>query len=195
MKRFNFLFIILFIHVNSQIKNNPISLGVGQYPFVLSSSDDYYYVITKENCWKILKEYGNITNTQTQNVFSSSEYIYVTDNSNNNYLYFPKIYYEIKLEQFISFIPIQTGQKPHNAPKMKRVGGIFQNNHLIFYGYSNDKDLIFSNVPQKNRNYITGLRVNDNMSCKFIEGEDYICAMINRKDRIIVFILLILIFM
>ena len=183
MKRLHFLFIILFIHINSQIKNNPISLGEGHYPFVLSSSDDYYYVITKEKCWKILKEYGNIANNKNQNEFSSSEYVYVTDNSNNNYLYFQKKYYVIKLDTFISFHQIFTNSKPQNSLGMKRVGGLIQNNYVIFYGYSDDKDkyLIFSNALQKDRNYIGNLTVDDNLSCKFIEGEKYICAIIKRN--------------
>ena len=88
MKKLYFLFIILFFYTNSQIKNNPISLIQDESPFVLSSADDYYYIIAKGKCLKIEKESGNITETQNQNVFDTSDYLLFSDNSNNNYLYY-----------------------------------------------------------------------------------------------------------
>ena len=44
MKKFYFLFVILFIQYNSQIKQNPIFLVESIEPFVLSTNDNYYYV-------------------------------------------------------------------------------------------------------------------------------------------------------
>jgi hypothetical protein len=43
------LFISIFIKVYSQIKNNPIFLDDGGYPFVLTTedNDNYYYVLTE----------------------------------------------------------------------------------------------------------------------------------------------------
>ena len=58
MKKFYFLFVILFIQNNSQIKQNPIFLVESIEPFVLSTNDNYYYVITLGKNLKINKESG-----------------------------------------------------------------------------------------------------------------------------------------
>ena len=59
---------------------------------------------------------------------------------------------------------------------MKSIGGISQDNEFIIYGYSSNK-LIFS----KNFGNCTEVEINNinqQLSCKFIEGETFICAMI-----------------
>ena len=45
---------------NQQIKQNPILLGNTLNPFVLSTTDDYFYVITEGTSFKINKESGNL---------------------------------------------------------------------------------------------------------------------------------------
>ena len=85
MKKIFLLFIIFFIRTNSQIKENPIFLVNTTNPFVLSTNDDYYYVITKGKSLKINKESGNIENI-TINDFTHSNYIYIIDNLYNNYI-------------------------------------------------------------------------------------------------------------
>ena len=79
MKEFYFLFTAFFIRIetNIQIKQNPILLSNTENPFVLSTTDDYYYVITKGKNLKINKDSGDkeITNN------SFSNYLYIFDNS------------------------------------------------------------------------------------------------------------------
>ena len=191
MKNLYFLFIILFIHTNSQIRKiNPKYLIERKYPFVLSTIDEYYYVITKGKCLKIQKESGYIIDTKDKDVFTSSDYVYFTDNSNNNYLYFNHKYYNITYNPFISFKQILVNSKPSGAPGMKRIGGIAQNNYFLVYGYSNDnnKYLLFSNIHQNNRNYIDNFIINDNLSCKYIAGENFICVMIINSNLQIIFL-------
>ena len=182
MENFYFLFIILFLQTNSQQKINPIHLIENKYPFVLSSTDDYYYVITKGKSLKIQKESGNIIDLRDQNIFNSQDYVYITDNLNNNFLYYQHKYYNIIYAPFISFQQItNVNPKGSNAPSMIRVGGIAQNNNtFIVYGYTNDnnRQLLFSSIPQNNRDNIENLKLIDNLSCKFIEGDYYVCGMI-----------------
>ena len=45
---------------NQQIKQNPILLGNTLNPFVLSTNDSYFYVITEGTSFKINKESGNL---------------------------------------------------------------------------------------------------------------------------------------
>ena len=108
MENIYFLLLILFIQtisqVNIRIKDNPIFLTVHENPFVLSTTDDpdYYYVITKGINLKINKKSGDICN-QSDNSFTSSNYIYFFDNSNNNYIYYSNEYYKINYNPFISY--------------------------------------------------------------------------------------------
>ena len=98
IKLFFPLFIIL-TKTSFQINSNLRNLTVDLYPFVLSSSDDYYYVITSTKSLKIGKESGIIKHI-SNNEFPISNFIYISDNSYNNYLYFSKDYY------YITFINI-----------------------------------------------------------------------------------------
>ena len=72
------LFILLFIHINSQIKQNPILLVESTNPFVLSTIDNYYYVITIGYNMKINKESGIIEDI-TENHVIIENYIFVSD--------------------------------------------------------------------------------------------------------------------
>ena len=186
MKKLYFLFIILFFYTNSQIKNNPISLIQDESPFVLSSTDDYYYIIAKGKCLKIEKESGNIKETQNQNIFDTSDYLLFSDNSNNNYLYYQYNYYTINYSTFISFDQMEVSPRPQGSSGFKRVGGIVQDNYFIIYGYISDSNnhLQFVSIPQNNRNSQVNIKVNDNLSCKFIEGEMFICAIIINPDKL-----------
>ena len=131
MKRLYFLFINLFFRINSQIKNNPISLIQDECPFVLSSTDDYYYIIGKKKCLKIQKEFENITDIKNQDIFESSDYFFFTDYSNNNYLYYQNNYYTINYTTFISFELMFVNPRPQGSPSFKRVGSIVQENYFI----------------------------------------------------------------
>ena len=61
MKKFYILFIVLFAQANPQIKQNPILLINSTEPIdplVLSSKDEYYYIITSGQDLKIEKDSG-----------------------------------------------------------------------------------------------------------------------------------------
>ena len=97
MKILYFLFIGLFIKINSQIKENPIFLINSSYTFVTTTNDDnYHYVITQEKSLAINKESGDIEIIQNNN-FNTTDFIYIVDKSNNKYLYslVSNIYYLI----------------------------------------------------------------------------------------------------
>ena len=184
MKKFYFIFITLFIltltnYTNLQIKYNPIFLVKKPYPFVLSTTaDDYYYVITAGKSLKINKESGKIEKN-ISNIFTAYGYIYIVDNSNNNYLYYLNgTFYQIKYNPFISFDKISVSLKSKEGnKKMKVIGGIPKNNDLIIYGYDENKNyLLFSS---KSRQYPAEKNINnieEKLSCKIIENDDYICG-------------------
>ena len=179
MKNFYYLFIVLFIrtHTNIQIKENPIFLVKSKEPFVLSTTDNYYYVITKAMSLKIDKESGNIEN-KTINSFSAFNYIYIFDNSNNNYMKYSDDYFEIKYNPFISFENIKFAPKLIDSDKsVKIIGCIPRDNEFIIYGYINNY-LLFSS--QSRGNFVNQMiyNINDKLSCKFIDDDIYICAMI-----------------
>ena len=48
MKELYILFIALLIQTNSEIIQNPIFLAESKKPFILSTNDNYYYIITIE---------------------------------------------------------------------------------------------------------------------------------------------------
>ena len=83
---YSFLFFVFFIRINSQIKENPIFLVEAENIFVLSTNDDYYYVLTTNKDFKIKKESGDIE-TISNNTFNISDYKYLEDKAYNNYLY------------------------------------------------------------------------------------------------------------
>ena len=180
MKKIFLLFIIFFIRTNSQIKENPIFLVNTTNPFVLSTNDNYYYVITKGKSLKINKESGNIENI-TINDFTNSNYIYIVDNSYNNYIYYSNKYYHIIYEPFISYeeITIHSEQISGESNNMIVLGGIEKDNDFIVYGRSEiDSYLLFSKKSQQYSASIRIENINDKLSCKLIEEENYICVMI-----------------
>ena len=87
MKELYILFIALLIQTNSEIIQNPIFLAESKKPFILSTNDNYYYIITIEKNLKIKKESGILENN-TDNSAVEDHYIFIADNSYNNYVYF-----------------------------------------------------------------------------------------------------------
>ena len=167
MKNFYFLFIVLFIrtHTNIQIKENPIFLVKSKAPFVLSTTDNYYYVITKDKSLKINKESGNIENEKS-NSFTTFNYMYIFDNSNNNYMRYSNDYYEIKYNQFISFKKIEFAPKLKNIEEIENIiGSISKDNEFIIYGYITNY-LLFTS--QSRGNFVKEKidNINDKLSCK-----------------------------
>ena len=183
MKKFYFLFIILLIRTNSQIIENPIFLDHVQNPFVLSITDDeYYYVHGKGKSFKIKKESG-IKKSTSSNFFTLAYHLYIFDNSNNNYVYSYNSgkYWHIKYNPFISYeqITINAEQVTFN-----KIGSIAQDNGFIIYGYTTNY-LIFLNKSRYHSVSTQINNINDNLSCKFINGNNFICVMIiNNKINI-----------
>ena len=184
MRTFLLILIILLIQNNSQIIIGPIILIESQNPFVLSSFDNYYYVITSGKSLQIEKETGNIINSESNNIPSS--FINIVTNSNDNFVYYSGKYYEINYNPFISFNDIS--MKPQAKYEMykdiviKNVGSIALNDDFVIYGYSG-KLLIFSSKSRDNFfTYSFTENFDEPLSCKFIKDQDFICAMnINSK--------------
>ena len=184
MRTFLLILIILLIQNNSQIIIEPIILIESQNPFVLSSFDNYYYVITSGKSLQIEKETGNIINSESNNIPSS--FINIVTNSNDNFVYYSGKYYEINYNPFISFNDIS--MKPQAKYAMykdiviKNVGSIALNDDFVIYGYS-EKLLIFSSKSRDNFfTYSFTENFDEPLSCKFIKDQDFICAMnINSK--------------
>ena len=177
MKKLYLLLISIFIQTNSQIKNNLIYLVDKSSPFVLSSNDSFYYIITQGKYLKINKESGNIENITSYTTISSS-YFYIIDNEYNNYKYFQNKYYKIKYNEFISYEMINGfSQIMFDSKVISAIGGISNNNELISYGFY-DNYLLFSSYSRYNQASIKIEGIDEKLSCKFIEDENYICAMI-----------------
>ena len=142
MIKIYFLSLFLFIQTNSQIEENPICLVNSTNPFVLSTNDDYYYVITIGKNLKIKKESGIIENI-TDNGATVENYIFISDISYNNYIYIANIYFKIIYNPFISYEKIKIEQESI-YPNMTTAGFISINNtnDIIIYGYYNNDYLI-----------------------------------------------------
>ena len=180
MRKFDLFFIFLLFgikEINSQIKNNPFFLDNNKYPLLLNTNDDnYFYVIFSGKNLQIEKESGKIINTMN-NVIYSSDFIHIFDNNNNNYLYYSNKYYlitypTIAFEEFAVNSRLKSGNY-----QLINVGSIPQNDGFIIYGYYTNHLFFLSNSQE----YISSIEINDisdKISCKFISGEDYICAMI-----------------
>ena len=171
-----FLFAIIFIRINSQIKQNPIYLDSKSNPFVLSTTDNYYYVHTKGKSFKINKESGNIEDTKTNTFTSYKNHLYLIDNSNNNYIYSYNmdIYYLINYNPFISYNTISINP---NGISLKNIGGIAQDNEFIIYGYTTNY-LVFLSKSQGHSASLKINNIDDKLSCKFIKDEYFVCGMI-----------------
>ena len=186
MEKLGILFITFFITIYSQIKNNPIFLDEGGYPLVLSAEDnDYYYVITRNKGLKIEKESGKIVETN-DTIHIESKNIYIVDNSNhNNY-----ILDESNECSLINYNPFSTSKMNHfssldieGVENINKIGTLVQDDDFIIYGFYDDQ-LFFSSKSQQSHSSISIDQINDKLSCKFIAGEIFVCAIAidNRVD-------------
>ena len=88
MEKLYFLFLLIFVQINSQIKENPILLIDGKNPFVLSTNDDdYYYVMAHKKYLKINKDTGMLESVMDSILDESEYYFYISDNLYQNYLF------------------------------------------------------------------------------------------------------------
>ena len=92
MEKLYFLFLLILVQNNSQIKENPIFLIEEKNPVVLSTIDDYYYVMAERNYIKIEKDSGSLEDTMGSLKDESENYFYFTDNLYRNYLFHSEKY-------------------------------------------------------------------------------------------------------
>ena len=171
MEIIRFVLISFFIQeIYAIITNNPIKLNEKKYPFVLPYSDDnYYYVIS--------------TDKIGTNSFDG-EPLYCSDNSNNSYLFLNKYFYNIS-NPFDDKKQI-TSAKTSDSLNVKYIGCIPKDNDFIMYTAKSGQ-LIFLSLSQNNHYgfYSEGL-VDEKISCKFIENENFICSgLFSNKIKII----------
>ena len=175
---FYFLFIILFIQFNLKIKQNPIFLVESIYPFVLSTNNNYYYVITLGKNLKINKESG-ILEDISDNGAVRENYIFVADNSNNNWVYYTKEYFKIIYDPFLSYEEFGIEQNSVYRDLIS-VGCIskYNSNDIIIYGHYHSDYLAFStNLGPYAYLQLENIK-NYKFICTFIQNEDYTCGII-----------------
>ena len=184
MGKLYFLFITLFIQSFSQIKQNPIFLVESIYPFVLSTNDNYYYVITMGKNLKIIKESG-IIEDNSDNGAIRENYIFISDNSNNNWIYLSNSYYKIIYEPFLSYDEFIIDQNSEYRD-MTFSGCISKYNidEIIIYGYYQNDHLVFSTGLGPYAFLKIDNIKNYKIICIFIQNEDYTCGII--ENRIVI---------
>ena len=162
---------------HSQIVFRPIYSNNTKYPFVLSHSDNDYYVITSKKGLIINKVNGNIVE-YNQSFEYSNETIYCIDKSNNNFLYHSQQFYQINVNQFIL--------KPESNPITNNgnyLGSITFEDHIVVYGLDIDKFLYLKKEDNNNIEIIIYNDINNikRVSCKIFYNPYFICAMIIEK--------------
>ena len=159
----------------SSIIDNPIYLTEGLYPILLSSTlDDYNYIITQGKALKISKENGTIVDTARFLAYDE-DFISIYDNSNNNYIYYEEKYYFINYLDFLSYkeIEVNSKSKSGSTQTVDNVGSIAQDNDFIIYGIRSTY-FIFTSQSQEYRSYATIKSLTEKITCKFIEGTEFI---------------------
>jgi len=131
---------------------------------------------------KINKEFGNIENITFNNI-TDANYIYIVDNSYNNYIYYSNKYYHIIFDPFISYeeITVHSEQKNSEQNPMIIVGSIPKDNDFIIFGITKMDYLSFSSKSQYYCTSILTYDIDERLSCKLIENNDYICGMITEN--------------
>ena len=178
MEKLYILFIVLLIQTNQQIKLNPIFIVESKNPVLLSTDDDYFYLLTNGKNFKIEKDSGNIVN-YSNNSAAEDDYIFIADNSYNNYVYISKIFYHIIYNPFISYQIINIYEnEEYNYFKIEGLISINNNNNIIAYGYYENDYLMFStNFELFSKISVQGI-INYKIICKFLEGESFVCGII-----------------
>ena len=184
MEKSFLFFIIISFQISASIINNPIELTEGSYPILLSSKfDDYNYIITSGKVFKISKENGTIVDTADFLRYNEN-FISIYDNNNSNYIYYGNEYYFINYLDFLSYKDIEVSSKSKSFTTTESVnnkGSIAQDNDFIIYGVRSNY-FIFTSKSQEYRSYATINHLSDKFSCKFIEGNEFICAMIINEN-------------
>ena len=173
------------------LKLKLIQFVQGKNPIVLSTSneDNYYYLISDIENLKIEKESGSIKET-IDGIHTSPNSIYFSDIRNNNYIITES--YECILINYNDF----SRSEANNINSLldldkniiKQMGSIPQNDDFILYGYYKNEIFFSSKSQQYNYRYETEYQFDDNnnkLSCKFIDSEIFICAMVAENKAIL----------
>ena len=178
MKKLFVLLVILFTQTKQQIKENPLFLVESKNPFLLSTNDDYFYLITIGKNLKIEKDSGNIEDNTENNILTEDDYIFIADYLYNNYIYFSNRFYHIIYNPFISYENIRINDKQEYM-HYKIVGLISINNNsdFITYGYYNDYVMFSTNFKYYSNLYTSNL-MNYKLICKYIKDEIFVCGII-----------------
>jgi len=132
---------------------------------------------------KIEKNSGNII-AQKENQAVDDTIIFVADNLYNNFVYNSKRLYSIVYEPFISYKPNTIDEKDeyNNSQVVGFISINNSQNDKIGYGYYKNDYLIFTtNLRFYGKLYIPNIK-NYKVICKYIEGEIYICGVINESQ-------------
>ena len=132
---------------------------------------------------KIEKNSGNII-AQKENQAVDDTIIFVADNLYNNFVYNSKRLYSIVYEPFISYKPNTIDEKDeyNNSQVVGFISINNSQNDKIGYGhYKNDYLIFTTNLKFYGKLYIPNIK-NYKVICKFIEGEIYICGVINESQ-------------
>ena len=181
--------IILFFFVNNyEIINNPYFIGSGEHPFLLSTeSVDDNYVISSQKSFKLKKENGKIDDSvEINEFFYSSNFIHVVGKSFKNFIIDKErqTIFLIDYEHSITFVEKSEYSNLFESPNNEIIGSItrvkdinedeISGTNFIVYGKS-DKKLFF--YTDDGKFYFSKAldNISDKLSCKFVEGNFFIC--------------------
>ena len=182
------IFNLLFVQINNiQSFFTPQYSGDNKYPFVLPFSNNRnIYVMTSKMFLKISQKDGNIKidSSSTQSLDYSKEAIFLVDKSKTAYLFYSHKFYIIKDNQNNGIMKnISISEFSQNVDSENYFGSIIFDNSFAIYGI-NSNNLNFLKKQEQNDNfdsYSYNFEHIEKASCKFIENEKFICALIINK--------------
>ena len=202
----NLLFIIIFLVLVSKgdIINNPVLVTDHANPIIFQD-DNYYYIYTSGEFVKLSKTTGEKITTSLFGTYTSP-YVWITDQSNNNYIFSKNAMYKVNIPNSYNSVTKPQIEYPSSynfIGYLKEtkydstlwiagcLASIVQD-EIIIYGKTATSKIIFSFL-KKPGSYSVDLinnfpSIEDKMSCKVISNGEYICAIIsNNKVYICLF--------
>ena len=182
------IFNLLFIQINNiQSFFTPQYLEDNKYPFVLPfSNNNNINVMTSKNFLKISQKDGSIKiyRFSIQELDYSKEAIFFVDKSKTAYLFYSHKFYIIKDNHNNGLMKnISISEFGQNVDSENYFGSIIFDNSFAIYGI-NSNNLNFLKKQEQNDNfdsYSYNFEHIEKASCKFIENEKFICALIINK--------------
>ena len=202
----NLLFIIIFLVLVSKgdIINNPVLVTDHANPIIFQD-DNYYYIYTSGEFVKLSKTTGEKITTSLFGIYTSP-YVWITDQSNNNYIFSKNAMYKVNIPNSYNsvtkpqieypssynFIGYLKETKYDSTLSIAGCLASIVQDEIIIYGKTATSKIIFSFL-KKPVSYSVDLinnfpSIEDKMSCKVISNGEYICAIIsNNKVYICLF--------